>query len=189
MRMCLNVFDQPVSVFAHTEEICFFLHRLDISAADRALALFRQLALCVECFTFLTVHSFIMTFIDISLIIELLKDLLDLLLMIIIGCTDELIIGNVHAVKLFPDHCGDAVNKFFRRNALGQSFFFYLLTMFVGSCLKTDIITCHSLITGNGIRQYNLINISDVRFTGCIRNCCCNVIRPLIFHTVCLLWL
>ena len=37
-RMCVDILDQSVGVFAHFEEICFFLRGLDFSSAVGTLA-------------------------------------------------------------------------------------------------------------------------------------------------------
>ena len=92
--MLINVLDQFVCIFAHAEEISLFLGRLYDTAAVRALAV-HQLGLGPERFTGGTVHSLIGPLVNISLIIETLEDLLYLLLMILIGSTDELIIRNI----------------------------------------------------------------------------------------------
>ena len=92
--MLINVLDQSVRILAHTEEISFFFRRFYHAAAVRALAV-HQLGLCPERFTRGTIHTFVCSLVDIALIIETLEDLLYLLLMILIGSTDELIIRNI----------------------------------------------------------------------------------------------
>ena len=92
--MLINVLDQSVRILAHTEEVSLLLGRLYHAAAVRALAV-HQLGLRPERLTGSTVHSLIGPLVNISLIVETLEDLLYLLLMILIGSTDELIIRNI----------------------------------------------------------------------------------------------
>ena len=90
----------PVSythLLAHFKEIGFFLGGLYFPAAVRAFAV-HQLGLRPEGFTGSTVKSFIMSLVNISLIIQALKNLLYLLYMIIIRGTDKFIIGCSHQI-------------------------------------------------------------------------------------------
>ena len=89
--MLINVLDQSVRILAHTEEVSLLLRRLYHTAAVRALAVY-QLGLRPERLTGSTVHSLIGSLVNITLIIETFEYLLYLLLMILIGSTDELII-------------------------------------------------------------------------------------------------
>ena len=92
--MLINVLDQSVRILAHTEEVSLLLGRFYHTAAVRALAVY-QLGLRPERLTGSTVHSLIGPLVNITLIIETFEYLLYLLLMILIGSTDELIIRNI----------------------------------------------------------------------------------------------
>ena len=66
--MCIDMLDQTVSVFAELEEICFFLCRLYLTATVRAFAV-HKLCFREEGFTRCTVHAFVLTLVDIALIV------------------------------------------------------------------------------------------------------------------------
>ena len=113
LGVCIDMLDQTVCIFAHSEEISFLLGRLYLSAAVRTLAV-HKLCLCPEGLTRSTVHSFIGTFVDIALLVELFKNLLHFLLMIIICCTDKLIIGDVEHIADVTNLSRNLVHKFLR---------------------------------------------------------------------------
>ena len=80
-----------VLILAHLEEVCLLLGLLNRSSTVRTLAIY-ELSICEERLTWCTVFSYIMSLIYITLIVQLLKYLLYLLLMVIICCTDKLVI-------------------------------------------------------------------------------------------------
>ena len=151
MRMIFNILDQTIRILTHLEEICFFLHFLQFTTTDRTFTIFCDLRLCIECFTFLTIQTIIMTLINITLVIELLKDLLHLLFMIWICCSHEFIIRNIHNIKLVLDFLRYFINKCLRRNTSLCSLFFNFLAMFIRTSLETNIIAYLSFIAGNCI--------------------------------------
>ena len=163
-RMAVNMLDQSVSIFAHSEKICLFLCRLYLSSAVRTFAV-HKLGFCPEGFTGCTVQSLIGALVNISLIVQLLKDLLYLFFMIIICCTDKVIIGGVHQIPDLPDRASHIVYIFLRCNTGLLCLQLDLLSMLIRSCLKKNIIAIFSLETGNAVCQNNLIAVSDVRFS------------------------
>ena len=181
-RMILNVLDQTRRILAHAEEIRLLLHRLQFTAADRALSIRPDLARCIECFALLTVHAIVVSLVDIALVIELLEDLLYLPLMVGIRRADELVIGDIDAVKLSLDFCRYLVNEFLRCQAGGLCLLLDLLTMFIRAGLEADIVAALTLAAGDCIRQHNLINVTDMRLACRIGDCSCNVIRFLFCH-------
>ena len=96
-RILINMLNKLIRILAHFKEIGFFLGGLYFPAAVRAFAV-HQLGLRPEGFTGSTVKSFIMSLVNISLIIQALKNLLYLLYMIIIRGTDKFIIGCSHQI-------------------------------------------------------------------------------------------
>ena len=180
--MIFNILNQSRRIFAHAEEVCFFFHRLDIRTADRALSICRQLALCIECLALLTVHSLVLAFVDITLVIQLLENMLHRPLMILIRRADELVIREIHDIELLTDLCRYFIHELFRGYACLLCLLFYFLTMLICSGLETDIIADLPLVAGNGICQYDFVDISDMRFAGSIGNRSSNVIRSLILH-------
>ena len=57
-----------------------------------------------------------MTLVDISLVIELLENLLNLLLMVLVGCSDKLIIGGIHKVPYSLYLAGNIIDILLRCN-------------------------------------------------------------------------
>ena len=116
LRMSVDVVDEAVSVFAHFEEICFLLSRLNLTTAVRAFAVY-QLRLCEERLTRCAVHSFVISFVNISLIVQFFEDFLYLFLMILIRCTDEVVIRSIHQIPDTFYFSGSFVNILLRCNA------------------------------------------------------------------------
>ena len=180
-RMCINVLDQLICIFAHTEEICLFLCRGNISATVRTFAVY-QLSFRPERLARSTVHTFISSFVNISLIVEALKYLLYLLLMIIISGTNELVIRNIqHIAEILNGTC-HLVNKLLGSNAGVLCFQLDLLTMLIGSGLEEYIIAFLSLESGNTVCQNYFVVITYMRFAGSIGNCSCKIILFFVLH-------
>ena len=97
LRMCIDMLDQTVCIFAHLEEISLFLRRLYLTSAVRAFAVY-QLGLGPEGLAGSTVQSLIRALVNIALVVQLFEDLLYLLLMILISGTDEFVIGSIHQI-------------------------------------------------------------------------------------------
>src|SRR5699024_2594846 len=114
--MLIDILDQTVRIFAHLEEVCLFLCRLARTTAVRTFAI-HELGLCEERLARGTVHSLIISLVDVPLVIELLKDLLYLFFMIRVGGTDKLIVGSVHQIPDPLDLSGCLIYKLLRGNA------------------------------------------------------------------------
>ncbi len=115
-RMCVDMLDKTIRVFAHLEEICLFLRRLYFTPAVRTFTVYK-LRLRKERLAGGTIHSLIIPFVNISLLIHLLEYLLNLLLMILIRCTDEFIVGSIHQIPDPANLSSHLVHVFLRRNA------------------------------------------------------------------------
>ena len=72
LRMFINMVNQAICVFAHTEEIRLFLRRLNLTAAVRTFAV-NQLRLCKKGFAGSTVKPLIIAFVNVALIVQFLK--------------------------------------------------------------------------------------------------------------------
>lgn len=154
---------QDLCVFAHFEEVCLFLCRLNFTSTVRTFPI-NKLRLCEERFARRTVHSFIMSFVNISLIIELFENLLNLFLMVIICCTDKFVIRSIHQIPDFLDFSGNIVYKFFWCYSRLFCFELDLLTMLISSCLEKYIVSLTSLVSCDRVSQNNLISVSNMRF-------------------------
>ena len=160
-RMLVDMVDQAVSVFTHTEEISLFLGRLHLAAAVRTLAV-HQLGLGPEGLAGRTVHTLVSALVDIALVIQLLEDLLYLLFMVIICGADKFIIGGVHQIPDTLNLTGYIVYEFLRSNACLLSLQLDLLTVLVSTGLEEYVVALESSETGDGVRQHDLIGVADV---------------------------
>ena len=176
-RMAVDMLDQPVSIFTHTEKICFFLGRLN-PAAVGTLAL-HQLGFGPERLAGRTIQPLIGPLVDIPLVIQTLENLLHLFLMGLIRGADELVILNIQLIAEPPDHPCHIVHKGLGSYARLLGLQFDLLPVFIRSGLEKHIIPLFSLKAGDGIRQHNLVIVANMRLTGCISDGSCNVIRCL----------
>ena len=174
-RMCLNVLDQTVCVFAHFEEISLFFGWYAWASAVRTFSVYK-LGFCKEGLAWSTVHSLVLSFVDVPFCIHFLENLLYLFLMVCICGTDEFIIGCVHQIPDILDLTGYVINEFFRCNTCFFCFQLNLLAMLVSSGLEKYVVALLSFITRDGVCQNRLVGIADVRLAGCIGNGCGDVI-------------
>ena len=112
LRMGVDIINQSRCIFAHFEEICLFFCRCNRASAVRTFSVYK-LGLGEEGFTRCTVKSFIISFVDISLIVQFFEDFLYLCLVIGIGGTDEFVVGSIHQIPDSLDLGGYVVYKFF----------------------------------------------------------------------------
>ncbi len=96
----LDVLQQAVLIFGHTEEITFLLHHFHRSSAIRTVAV-RQLALQPESFTGGAIPAFIGGFINIPLIVYFLKNCLNYFVMAFFRRPDKIVIADA---EFFPQH-------------------------------------------------------------------------------------
>ena len=175
LRMVINILNQSVGILAHTEEISFFFGRLYLPSAVGTLSVY-QLRLRKKGLTGSAVQSLIVSFINISLIIKLLKNLLNLSFVVLIRGADKLVIGRVHQIpNIFNLSCS-FVYKFLRSDSGSLCLLLNLLTVLIGSCLEEHVIALCPFIPGNGISQNCLVGIADMRLTGSVGNSRCNII-------------
>ena len=102
--MGLVVVHQPISILAHLKEVGFFFHQLNFVARWRfptdhvALVVtvyFGQLAFGEVFFIINGIPTAVLTLVDVTLVQELLENLLDRFFVVIIGRPDELVVGNL----------------------------------------------------------------------------------------------
>ncbi len=159
--------DQTIGVFAHLEEICFFVCLYYRSSAVRAVPV-DQLGLRKKGFAGVTVKAFIRSLINVALLIHFFEHFLDLFLMIIVRGADKFVIGGVHQIPDVFYLSGNVVHIGLWRYAFFGCFRLDLYAMLVSSCLKKNIISLLSSEAGDAVRQNDLICISNMRLTGCV---------------------
>ena len=179
-RMLVDVFDQLRSVLAHLEEVSFLLCRLHLPSAVRAFAV-HQLGFGEERFAGCTVETFIVSLVDVSLVVELFEDLLHLLLMVVVGGADEFVIRSIHEIPDSLDFRGHLVYELLGRDACFLRFQFDLLPVFVCSGLEKYIVSLFPFEPGDTVCQHDLIGIADMRLAGCVGNGCGHV-EFFLFH-------
>ena len=153
---------------------------MHLAAAVGAFAVY-QLALGPEGLTGGTVFAHILALVDVALLIQALEDLLYLCHMLGIGGADKLVIGCVHQVPNPMNFTGNVVYMLLGSNAGSLCLLLNLLTMLIGAGLKIDVITGHALITGNGVRQNDLIGVANMGLGRRIGNGSGYIIR-FLFH-------
>ena len=160
-RVLLNIVEQPIGIFAHTEEICLFFCILNLMAAVRAFAIL-ELTFSPETFTGSAVLALIGSLVDVALIIEPLEDLLHLFHVLRIRSADELVVSGVHQIPDAADFSGYTIHILLRGDAGSFSLFLNLLAMLIRSGLEVYLITGHALIPGDGIGKHDLVSVADV---------------------------
>ena len=167
--------DEAVCVFAHFEEVSLFLCRHAWTSTVRTFAVYK-LGFSEERLTWSTVHSFVLSLVDISLCIHFFENLLNLFLMVLICGTDEFVIGCVHQIPDILDLAGYIVNEFLRCHSGFFCFQLNFLAVLVSSGLEKYVIALLSFVTCDGICQNSLIGVADVGLAGCVGNGCGNII-------------
>ena len=163
LRMCVDVLDQTIGVFLHSEEVGIFLGLVHFAAADGAVFAVDDLGSRIESFTLSAVHSLVIAQVDVALVVQFLEDLLNLTLMVFIRRADKAVVGRVYQVPQSLDLSGHAVDEFLGSLARYRGSGLDLLAVLVTSRLEVDVVAVRSLVSGDTVRQDDLIGISDVR--------------------------
>ena len=180
--MLVIVLHEAVRILAHLEEVGLLTLLLYRASAVRALAV-HELGIGPEGLTWGTVPALVLGLVDVALVVHLLEHLLYLLLMIVVGGTDELVVGGVHEVPDGLDVAGSLVDESLRCHAGRSGLLLDLLAMLVGSGLELDVVALESLVSCDGVGQDDLICVSDMRLAGCIGNRSGDVVRFLFHNT------
>ena len=169
LRMLLDVLHQAILIFAHFEEVSFFFGLFNFAATVGAFAV-HQLALGEEGFTGYAVPAFVVTFVNVALLVELFEDLLYGLLVVGIGGSNELIVAGVHQIPNVFDLAGYFVNVLLGSYTVFLSVQLDLLAVFVGTGHEEYIVALQTTIAGNSVGQYYLIGVADMGLTGGVGN-------------------
>ena len=164
VRILLVILYKPVRIFAHTEEIRFFLRHFDFSAAIGTFTV-HELRLRPERFTGSAVPALIRAFVNVALLIKFREYFLYLAFVVGVGGTDELIVRNIHHIPDLADITRDFVDESFGRYARGSRFLLDLFAVFVRSRLESHVVTLLTLETGKKIGKHYFVNVADMRGT------------------------
>ncbi len=182
--MFIDVVDQAVRIFAHFEEIRFFLLQGNRASAVRAFSV-DKLSFRKEGFAGSAVPARILALIDVALVVHLFEHVLDLFLMIVVRRADEFVIRSIHKIPDPSDLRGGLIHESLRFFSGVFRFIFDLLTVFVRPGLEENVVSFHPLIAGDGIRQHDLVGIADMRLARRVGDRSRQIIGPFIAHVPC----
>ena len=163
--MGFDVVDQPVLVFAHTEEIAFLLHGFHGAAAVRAAldaVLFHHLGGGPEGFAGGAVHAFVSALVDVALLIERAENFLNDLFVPLLGGADEIVVLDLHQLPQFLGVSHDFVHVRLGRHALFSGLALDLLAVLVGAGEEVSIIAGQALEPGHGVGGHGGVGVADV---------------------------
>ena len=178
--MLVNILEHAVRVFAHFEEITFFLHLLYRAAAVRAVAV-HQLMLGPEGFAGHAVPAFVILFINIPLIVDLLHHSLHHFFVALLGGADKIVVGHFQPFPQALESSHDPVHIF---NGSDSQFFrltLDLLAVLIAAGEEKYIFPLGPVVTGNGVRNGSAVSMADVQLLTGIINRCGNKKR-FLFH-------
>ena len=147
---------------------------MHLASAVRALSV-HKLALCPEGFARRAIPAFIFTFIDIALIIKLLKNLLYAFLVPFICGTDEIIVCDVHQFPQIFDLRHNSVHILLRLHALFHSNLFNLLSVLVRPCEKHYVVSCQAFKSRNAVCRSCTVSMPNVKLITRVVDWCCNI--------------
>ena len=143
--------------------------------------IFTNLCLSPKRFARSTIIAFIFSLINIALVIKLLENILDILFVILISRPYKIIIVNIHHFPKFFYVFYNTINIFLWFHAKFLSFFFYLLTMFISTSSKENIITLNFLKSLDAINCNSAVSMTNVKIITWIINWRRNI-KFLITH-------
>ena len=102
--------------------------------------------------------------------------------MVLVGGADEVVVGDVHQVKLLPDDGGHLVHKLLGGDAFGRGLQLVLLAVLVGAGLEEHIVALFALKAGNGVRQHNFVHVANVRLARGVGNGRGEIVLAFVCH-------
>ncbi len=183
----IRVFQQiphPVGILRKPEEIGFLFRVLHLPAAVRALAV-HQLALRPEGLAGLAVLALIGALVDVAVVVHLPENSLDGRHMIVVGGTDEPVVGNVHQLPqiqhtLLPSD--NVVHKLLRGNAGLLGLVLNLLAVLIGAGEEHHVVALEPLEPSHGVGCHGAVGVADVQLGGRVINGGGNiVVSPAFF--------
>ena len=178
--MSLIVFHKPVGIFGKLKEISLFLCKVHLAAAVGAFAVFK-LSLGPKGLAGGAVVPLIVTLVYVALFIELFKNLLHRLFMVIVGGADEFVVGNVEQLPEVLYSCHYLVHILLGRNPLCVGLLLDFKTVLIGTGKEHRIKALHSFIPRHSVGRNGGIRMADVQLARRIVNRRGNV-KCLVFH-------
>ena len=131
--MLFNVADEPLLVFAHTEEIILFFDQLRFGKMIGTLAV-AQLLFGVESFAAKTIQTSVPAEVDIPAFKHSLEQFFHIAHVVIIGRPNEVVIGNMAFAPDRAEAGAHPVGKFFRLNSRLRRCLSDLIAVLISSC-------------------------------------------------------
>ena len=154
--------EQAVLILGQPEEIRLLAGVGDLPAAVGAFAV-DELGRGEEGLAGDTVFAFVFAFVDIPLLVELFENRLHGLFMVGVGGADETVAGDVQAVPDRFDLAGHPVHVRLGADPLFLGGELDFLAVLVRAGLEIHVEAPLPLIPGDGIGQYRVVGIADVR--------------------------
>ena len=180
------VFDvrhKPVRVFGHLEEVRFFFHLFDRSAAVGALAV-HYLRFREKRFARLAVPALVFRFVYVALLVEFFEDILNGFFVIVVGRSDKVIVTCSDKIPYSLYLLRNAIHERFRRKSRVMGFVFYFLPVFVRSRAEENVKSRKSFVARNGVGQDYFVSVSYMRFARSVGDSRCYIVRFLFSHFI-----
>ncbi len=190
LRMIVDILNQPILIFVQLKEIAFFPRLFHRPSTVRAFSVL-ELQLRPERLAGGAVPAFVLPLINISLIVQLLENLLHALHMALIRGADEIIIADVHQLPQILNAGHDVVHISLGSHALILRLALNLLAVLIRTRQEIRIIAGHPLEASHGVSCRGTVCMADVQvITGVIdgRGDVKGLLLTAMFtHDICLL--
>ena len=178
-RVLLDVIDQPILVFAHAQEIAFFLHQFHGAAAIGA-ATVHHLRGRPEGFAGRAIQALIFALVDVALVVELLEDLLHDLHMARLGGADVVAVFDVHHLPQVFDARHDFIHELDGRFTHFHGLAFDLLAVLIGAREEKHVVSRLLLKAGHRVRRDGGVRVANVQIAAGIVDGRGDVVRFLL---------
>ena len=165
---------QAVGILRQAEEICLLLGVLHLTPAVGTFAV-DELRLGPKRLAGGAVLALVGAFVDLALVIERLKNLLDALNVVVVGRADKPVVGDIHELPKLLDAGNDLIDIFLRRHPRGGGLLLDLQAVLVGAGQEHDVKSTHSLIAGHHIGRHGAIAVADVQLVRRVVDRRCNI--------------
>ena len=157
--------EQAVGVLAGAEEVGFLVGVVDLAAAVGALAV-HQLAVGPEALAGLAVVAHILALVDVALLVQLGKDLLAGLDVVVVGGADEAVVADVQQLPQVLDGGDDAVHILFGLHPGGRGLVLDLLAVLVGAGQEHHVVPLLALEAGQRVTGHGGVAVADVQLVA-----------------------
>ena len=157
----LDVVDEPVLVFAHAEEVVFFLEEGGDRFVVRAAAV-HQVPLQVKALAAEAIEPAVLPEVNVPGVVHPLQDLLHHAHVGRVGGADVVVVADIQAVPGPAEAGADLVHEVLDRQAHGGGGFQDLVAVFVGAGLEAHLLPQEAVAAGQGISHHRGVGVADV---------------------------